>query len=255
MKSKAGRGFLKAIIIVGFLFAIVYFISYNKWLNHNFDSIDIRYKEENARLDDDQDELKTDYKELYNSINYEFLENNFGEEFFDIYYNGGKISNEYLIYLGVINIIKEDIKSNCNFKIEINSTDLYNKIKTLVGNVNYEDKSFTTKNKHLNIEYNDSNKSYVVSVNKCSGFDFSNGGIKSTYKETKTENGYVYIYDNSIYLDYSEKNGFSYHADIQKDSKVVSNSFENIDFNSIPIYEYKFRIGNGSNTLMSITRK
>ena len=262
MNNSVVRGFLKAIIIVGVVFAIVYFLSYNKWLHHDFDSVDITYREDEGQKKDDNkgEESTTEYKELYNSINYEFLEYYFGDEFYDIYYNNKPLSEEYFIYVGIVNIIKNDATANCNYETIIDSAKLKDKINSLFGNVSYTDKSFTTKNGYLTIEYNSSSNSYRVKLNGvCSGFDYSNGGIKNVFVKSVKEGDNLYLYENAFYLNYSKDVSgnimFNYHKDIFSDSKVIANNFEKLDLSSVPTYIFKFVKSNNVYTLQSITRK
>ena len=110
MNSNAGRGFLKAVLIVGFLFAILYFISYNNWASHDFNKVDITYnlnndmESSNIEIDNKTDNKTKEYSDLYSRINYEFLEYNFGEEFYDIYYKNKALTDEYIIVLVITNI-------------------------------------------------------------------------------------------------------------------------------------------------------
>lgn len=262
MNNSVVRGFLKAIIIVGVVFAITYFLSYNKWLHHDFDSVDITYHEDGWQKGEESkgEESTTEYKELYNSINYEMLEYYFGEEFYDIYYNNKALNDDYFIYVGVINLINNDTLANCNYETVIDSSKLKEKITSLFGDVKYTDKSFTTKNNYLSIVYNSNENNYKVKLNGvCSGFDYSNGGIKNVFKKSVKDGDNLYLYENAFYLNYTKDESgniiFNYHKDIFKDSKVIANSFDKLDLASVPTYIFKFVKSNNMYTLQSITRK
>ena len=266
MNSNAGRGFLKAVLIVGFLFAILYFISYNNWASHDFNKVDITYnlnndmESSNIEIDNKTDNKTKEYSDLYSRINYEFLEYNFGEEFYDIYYKNKALTDEYIIVLGITNIIKSDSVVNCNYETKISKDDLKKEIISLIGNVSYTDKSFTTKNGYLSINYDSNTLEYTVKLNgKCSGFDFSSGGIKNIYHKAEIDGNYLYIYEKALYLENTKdsKNNiiFSYHEDIDKDSKVIAKSFNDVNVELLPTYIYEFKKINDSYTLQKITRK
>ena len=265
MNSNAGKGFLKAILIVGFLFAIIYFISYNKWMSFDFNTVDITYNtnsesENQNKSKDSNKNDKKEYNDLYEKLNYEFLEYNFGEEFYDMYYGNKSFNDEYYIFLGITNLIKSDAIVNCNLETKISKDDLNKEIKSILGNVKYEDKSFTTKNGYLSINYNADNKEYVVKLNgKCSGFDFTSGGIKDIYYRAEESENKLYIYEKALYLENkTDSNGniiFNYHEGIDKNSKVISNSYDKIDVDSLQTYIYEFDKKDDIYTLIKVVKK
>ena len=258
MNNSAVRGLLKAIVIVGLLFMVVYYLSYNKWLKHDFDSVDITY-----RVDDTPEKEKTSdntkIKELYSNVNYELLQYNFGEDFYDVYYNNKPFYDEYFIYFGIINIIRNDIIVNCNLEKSITSQELKKEIDSIFGSVKYTNKSFTDKNNKINIDYDSDKDIYNVKLNgTCSGFDYSNGGIKSIYKNYEIKDNYLYIYEKASYVEsIKDKNGnikYNYHKDVNKKSEVIANNFDKVDINILPTYVYKFASENNEYKLKSITK-
>ena len=261
MNSNAVRGFLKAVILVGTLFIILYFVSYNKWLDHDFDSVDTTYRvddsiEENSK-NNSEDNKK--YQSLYSKISFELLQYNFGEEFYDVYYNNKEFYDEYYIYVGIVNLIKNDIIVNCNFERDIKGIDLKKEINTLFGNIKYNNKSFTTKNNKITISYDSIEDKYNIKVNgTCSGYDYSNGGIKNIYKKYEISGDYLYIYEKALYVDTTkDKNGnilFNYHKDINKSSNIIANSFDKVDELVLPTYVYKFAKSNDQYIIKSISR-
>ena len=267
MNGNAGRGFLKAIIIVGLIFVVAYFYSYNKWLDHDFNSVDITYRYEdeqgngsNTNTETNKTDVSNEFKDKYESLNYEIFEANFGEEFYDIFFENGKITDEFYIYLGVVNFIKYDAAVNSNYKMDITSSELKTKINSIVGNVNYTDKSFTTKNGYLTINYNSDLGKYSVSVNnKKAGIDYKNGGIKTAYHGAQKDDKYLYLYEKAYYLNITEnKSGvieYNYHEGLNNNSKIIAYSPNNFDLNAIPTYEFKFSINNNIYTLESISKK
>ena len=267
MNSNAGRGFLKAILIVGFVFAITYFISYNNWMNHDFNKVDITYRDSYSNtenntnsIDNSNNKDKKEYNDLYKRINYEFLEYNFGEEFYDIYYGNNSLSEDLIIYLGITNIIKNDALVNCNLETKISKDELSKEIKTIIGNVEYNDKSFTTKNGYLSINYDSNNKEYTVKLNnKCSGFDFSQGGIKNIYYKVEEKNNNLYIYEKALFVENKKDNNgnitFNYYEGLDKNSKLAGNSLEKVDVEKLPTIIYEFEKIDDTYTLRKITKK
>lgn len=269
VKSNVSKGFVKAAIILCFLYAVVYFISFSKWKNSHFDDIDITYREtddKTGKIEDKTDKTdKTDekdekeYKAIYDKVNYELLENHFGEEFQNIYYNGADFSSTYYIYLAIINIVKDNARVNCNLKMDIDESKVRFEINSLFGSVNYDNQSFKTKNGYLEITYNKDQNKYSVKLNKCSGFDYSNGGIKNIYSGHSLVGNYLYIYEHAIYLDYSQSvNGnlvFNYHSGVSKDSKIIGNDINKLDMDKLDTYVYTFEKEKEGYKLVSIKKQ
>ena len=262
MNSNAGRGFLKAVLIVGFVFAITYFISYNKWASFDFNQVDMSYKTS------DQDKTPTNnsvdvsdkYKSLYSKLNYELLEYNFGEEFYDIYYNNKEFYDEYFIYVGIVNLLQNDMILNCNLDTYIKESVLKEEITSIFGNVEYVNKSFNTKNGNVSIIYDSNSNQYNVKLNgKCSGLSTTFNGIKNIYQKSEIDEEFLFIYDKSLYVEsIKDSNGnlvFKYHKDINQDSEVVANVFDKIDIETLPTYRIKFIMHDNVFTIDSITRK
>lgn len=258
---------MKAAIILCFLFAVVYFISFSRWKNSHFDDIDITYREtddETGKLEDmpsDKTDIEDEkkYKSIYEKVNFELLENNFGEEFQNMYYNGENFSSTYYIYLAIINIVKDKAKVNCNLKMDIDEAKVRFEINSLFGSVNYNNQSFKTKNGYLEINYNKEQNKYSVKLNKCSGFDYSKGGIKNIYSGYSLVGNYLYIQEHAVYLDYSQSvDGnlvFNYHSGVSKDSPVVGNDINKLDTNKLDTYVYKFEKEKEGYKLISITKQ
>ncbi len=265
MNTSAGRGFLKAIILVGVLFAIIYFIHYNKWANHDFNTVDITYKTNQNQEDNTEEDIEikdstSDYKTLYSKLNYELLEFNFGEEFYDIYYGNKSFYDEYFIYIGVVNLLKNDMILNCDLQTSVNESDLNKEIKSIFGDVSYTNKSFTTKNGNVAIEYDSSSNKYNVKLNgKCSGFSEEFNGIKSMYLKAEVVGDNLFIYERPYYVEsFKDVNGnlsFKYHKGIEKDSEVIATDYNKFDMTLIPIYKYTFLKSNDGYKLESIKIK
>jgi len=261
MNTNVGRGFLKAVILVGLIFIVAYFFAYNKWLNQSLDNVDITYRIEDGGDSkiSNNDQVTEKYKDLYSKINYELLQYNFGEEFYNIYYKEESFNDNYFIYTGLVNLIKSDIIVNCNLERTVSVSELDSEIKSIFGNVKYNNKSFTTKNNNVVITYNSNENNYDIKLNgKCSGFDFSNGGIKNIYKKAEIKDNSLYIYEKALYVEnIKDNNGnitFNYYKDITKDSLILANSFDKVDVGDLPTYVYKFELENNQYTIKSISR-
>ena len=253
--KEASRGFIKAIIIVGLLFAVVYIVSYRNWINKKFGDNNFKYNEEGLNVEKKEVNV-SDYLDLYNKVSFDFLENNFGEEFFNIYYGNEKFSNEYYLFVGVLNIISKDLVINCNYDRVLSSKDVDSSIKSIFGNVEYDKKTFETLNHHFSIEYNEELDSFHVLTDKCSGYDFSNGGIKSELVDAEMFQNKLYLDEVVMYVDYSIDSNlgmkFNYRAGIDKNSKFISNSYEDVDKKLLPVYRYTFKNENNNYYLESI---
>lgn len=259
MNKNAVKGFVKAAIIVGVVYAVFYYISYYRWNKINLDDVDITYHESDNVEDEKENEVnKDEYKAIYDKVKFELVESNYGEEFFDIYYNGSSFTNDYYIYLAVINLIKDENVVNCNLEKEFNKIEIAQKIDEIFGTIKYEDKSVTTKNNYLNITYDEVNGTYKVKVNnKCSGIDYSNGAIKNEYEKATILGDYLYVYEKAIYLNYTyDNNGnlvFNYHIGLTSDSPVVGNDYNSLNLDDFKSYVYKFEIDGGNYKLKSIS--
>jgi hypothetical protein len=270
MTNGMGKGFIKAAVIVAILYAVFYYFSYNRWSGQSLDDVDATYKEDKAILGDDYEdnpvkgEDKTDtkeednYKLLYEKYNFELLENNYGEEFFNMYYGGASFNSEYYIYLAIVNLMNNENLVNCNLEKTYTLEEVSNKIVELFGEVEYDNKSFTTKNNYLSITFN--NDQYKVKVNnKCGGFDYSNGGIKNKYDKALSLGNELYIYEKAFYLDYSTGNDgnlqFNYHSLLSKDSPVVGHDLNKLNMDDFTSYIYKFTMENGGYKLVSVSEE
>lgn len=252
---EVSRGFVKAAIIVGLLFAVVYIVSYRNWINKKFDGTNFKYNEESQNVV--KKELNvSDYLDLYNKVSFDFLENNFGEEFFNIYYGNEKFSSDYYLFVGVLNIISKDLVINCNYDRVLSSLEVDSSIKSIFGNVEYDKKSFETLNHHFSIEYNEELDSFHILTDKCSGYDFSNGGIKSELFGAQMIQNNLYLDEVVMYVDYSMDSNsnmkFYYRAGIDKNSKFISNNYEDVDKKTLPVYRYTFKNENNNYYLESI---
>ena len=117
--------------------------------------------------------------------------------------------------------------------------------------------SFTTKNNYLSVTFDELNQKYYVKINdKCAGFDYSDGGIKTIYYDSKVKDNYLYIYEKAMYLDYSYDSNsnlvYNYHSGLDKNSNVVGNDYNSLNLSNFPTYVYKFEIKNNVYKFISV---
>jgi hypothetical protein len=132
-------------------------------------------------------------------------------------------------------------------------------INHLFGPVPYIDLSFSTNNNYMTVDYDLDNYLYNVTINnKCSEYDFSQGGIKTQYFKEEYKNNYLYIYEKAYYVEYNvDENGilsFKFHSGVDKDSPVIANSAESLDLNKVDTYVYKFAKEKSDFELVSIDK-
>lgn len=261
MNSSALKGLFKASVILGILYFSLYYFAYNKWLNDDsLENVEINYG--NYKITGNKDDVKkeniskVDYRNLYEQINYEFLEYNFGSEFFDLYYGNSDIVDDFYLFVSIANLIKVNTLLDCNVVKEIDKKDVDKKINELFGSVTYIDKSFKNKEGSLSFEYDSERNKYIVKTNKCSGYDYSKGGIKNIYYDSYIDGKFLYIREKSLFLDYTNDSFgniiFNYHEGLDKNSKILSNDLSKINLELLPTYVYKYVYDNGNYSLVSI---
>ena len=261
MKNGMIRGLLKALAIVGIGYAIFYYVAYSSWKNNSFKDIDITYNDGTSEVEPKKEDKKEkDYSNLYDSVKFEYLEYNYGEEFYDYYYGSKDFDSKFYIYYAIINLLDNENIINCNLEKEISSLDVKKKINDVFGDVLITNASFTTANNYLDIQYDASSDKYYVKINdKCSGFDYSNGGIKNEYYDAEVKGNYLYIYEKALYLDYSyDSTGniiYNYHNGINKNSSIAGNSYSSINLDNLPTYVYKFELKDGMYKFISVNKK
>ena len=76
------RGLAKALIVLGVIVIGFTLFSRRKSSLEDIDGIEYKYIEKDAIKEED---IKEDFKYLYEKVNYELLQDNFGSEFFNMY--------------------------------------------------------------------------------------------------------------------------------------------------------------------------
>ena len=246
------RGLAKALIVLGVIVIGFTLFSRRKSSLEDIDGIEYKYIEKDAIKEED---IKEDFKYLYEKVNYELLQDNFGSEFFNIYYNNDNFSND--LYIAVINLIKDKTKIKCNIEKEINKVEIYSKIKEIFGdNIKFVDKTY--ENNNISIKYDEKTSTYHIKTNKCSEYDYKNGGIREEYVKTSKIGNSLNIYVKVMYIDYSnDENGallFNYHQWITKDDKILSNDLSTIDKDILPTYKYIFEINKNNYNFKQVER-
>ena len=199
-------------------------------------------------------DTKTSYEFLYNKVGYEFLKKNLSPEYYDRYFLGKKFDNDFYLTVAIANLINNDIKTNCSFEKEFNRVEVLSKIKELFGNVEYEDRSLN--NDNISITFDTSG--YHVKANKCSGFDYKNGGIKEEYVKSTTIGDFLYLYTRALYVDLIENEDdllvFNYHDGINKEDKIIANDISNVDMENVSTYKYIFKKVDGNYIFDSVIK-
>ena len=251
-----GKGMLKGLAFVIIVGAIIYFVSYRNWLNQDFGDLVVEYKEDEDVIKPTKEDV--DYKDIYDKVNFKMLEENFGSEFYDMYYMNIPFSDEYYLYVAIINIIHKELLTECNYYREISSVEVEWKVKEIFGDVEFKKISFETKDKHLSINYNEGMDIFIVRTNSCSGYDYANGGIYTTALDYKTEGDYLYIYEKAMYLNYTYDNFnnllFNYHEGIHSTDRIIANDIDKVDLAKIPTYKLLFKKTNDSYAFVGVQK-
>ena len=258
MNSDALKGFVKAFIILGVILTGWFFFRYYTWHGKDLDDFDLTYHE-----DDDIKEEKVlddkEYKDLYNKMSFEYMENNFGKEFFDMYYGNKEFTDEYYIYVGLLSLLGNELTVNCNIDKAISSFEVEMEVRNIFGDINFTNNSFKVNNGTFSATYNDIDNMYRVVTNKCSGFDFSNGGIKTEYYKSALAGDFLYIYEKVAYLDYStdESGGlvFNYHGGVSKEDNIIANNYDEEMAKKLPTYRLIFEKSGESYKFVSIVKE
>lgn len=264
------KGFVKGMLLALVIGAIWYTISYKVWESKGFDdNLNLSdYFEEEKEFYPQVSDNKTDLaKKLYSKINYKMLEENFGKDFFSQYYDKNltdrdDFSSEFIIFLAVINIEKDNFMTECNRKVELPSSTVENKIKELFGNdISYQKVSFQNSDKTFSINYLQDKDSYEVINTSCSGISFNKDYIETEFLESESSGNNLLITEVAYYTSYTEKVDGSYvlnfHSGLSKDSSIIytSNMESAIDKNKFTKYVYTFVKGSGDNYYFSSVSK
>ena len=232
--SEKFKGTIKGILLLSAIVLTIYILGYKKWESEEFaDDIDYsEYMEKPQLQENDFDVEKA--KSIYEKISFKMIVENFGEEFVDMYYNQKSFSNEFIIYLAVVDLNKDTFRIECNNKIIISKADLDKRIKELFGNyTQYKDMSFETKNKKLSIKYSEETNTYTINNYSCSGTEYGKGHIETKLKNATLINNQLEIEEYVYYLDYELNNDgiyiLKYYDSLNnKGREIKENELENV---------------------------
>ena len=234
------KGMIKGLLIIAVIGAIVYYVSYNSWINEGFDKLGTGYNDTYQ-----EKPVEVNYKTYYEKVNFKFLEDNFGSEFYDMYYSKGSFSNDYYLFVAIINMINKDLLTECNLNKELNGIEVEWTLRNIFGDVNFEKESFTTKDNKLSVVFKEEPNIFVVTANSCSGYDYKNGGIYTTATDAKFEGDYLYITEKAMYLENAYYTSgiltFNYHSGMTKEDPIIANNIDRIDLTKVPTYKLIFR--------------
>lgn len=264
------KGFIKAFLILAIIVSIWYVVSYKIWQNRGFDdNLDLsKYFEEEKKYYEEVIDNKEDIaKSLYSKINFKMVEENFGTNFFEEYYgkdstNLKNFTDEFIVYLAIINLQKDLFMTECNQTQVLSSEKVDDKIKEIFGkNVEYENVSYSNSDGSFIIEYLAESNSYKVTNTKCSGIGFKKNYIETEFFESKVVNNDIIVTEIVYYTSYSLKSDGSYvlnfHYGLDENSQVIYNSSmgNDIDKNKFMKYNYTFIEGSNDNYYLSKIEK
>jgi hypothetical protein len=197
-------------------------------------------KKKNQDFDNDYD-----YESIYDKYNFKTLEGFYGNDFKKLYYDKADFTNEYYLYLSVINQTRNNYIFVCNNDFSIKESDVNNKIKELFGNVNYTPTSYTSSDKSFSITYNEKSKNYTIKTSKCAGILPYTNYIETKYLGGIHKDNTIEIYENAYYVSYVKKDG-QYREVLHKDVTEYSSEALSQGENSFAKYKLIFEIVNNS---------
>ena len=254
------KGFIKACVILLIIFCVWYFVSYKVWESKNFDD------EYNYLKYYDEDEYnqvtagdKVDLniaKKIYDKVNFKNVNENFGNEYFSLYFGSKYLSidelpDEFLVYLAVVDLEKDSFLLECNTTRSINASIVDSKIKEIFGNINYEEKSFKSIDGSLEINYDKGSNTYFVTNKKCSGVLFGASHIRTEMYDVKARGNFLEIYEYVYYLEYIKNKDGSYNINYydsldNKGNVIAVNKLDDIDKKKFSKYKFTFVKKNGN---------
>lgn len=238
MKKNLILGF-QIVLILGFIFIIYTYQKYQNWANKKLDTEIPSYVIENDLLS----RKKVDLTDIYMKLNFEHLQNNFGADFKNIYYGEEKINDKFINYIGILEVLGNDIKYSCSLNKEVNASKVDNMVKKVFGDITYKKMSFDLSNKEMVVKYDEATNNYIIKTTKCGGYDFTKGGIKNKYLSAYYENGIAIIEEKVYYLrTLIDTNGLSYkyYLGVSDKTDYYVNSIDKIDQSKLPKYKLVF---------------
>jgi len=256
--GNALKGFIKASVFLLILITVLYVVSYNIWENNGFedDGNYLKYFDEeeyNQSISNENIDLEI-AKKIHSSLTYKNISENFGKDYFSLYYGKdyltvNKLPSNFIIYLAIINLNNNSFLNECNNSITIPTETVDKKIKELFGNIKYDKISWKSKDESLEIIYNEEFDNYTIINKKCSGISFGEGHIETEFIESRISGNTLEIYEYVYYLDYVENSDGSYvlnyYDSLDNNGKIVATGeLDNVARNKLLKYKFTFKIEN-----------
>ena len=267
------KGLVKTMMFVVIIFGIFYYIGYQNWLEEDFRDVDYsqyiedEYEDKYESGESFQNNIannsfdQSKAKLLYEQVNFKMIQDNFGEDFFDIYYGSESLpfSSKFIVYLSIVNLYKNDFMSNCYGTWEVSRDDVHSKAQEIFGDIEFDDVSFESGNRLLFIEYDSLNEYYIVTNKKCSGIDFGTSYIETEFIEGVVQDNYLEIYEHVYFVDYKIEDGGAYilnfYSSLDDEGELVATEVLNKkDKEKMPIYKIVFKIENDNYIFKDIQR-
>ena len=136
--NDVAKGFSKALVFIIVVVCCLFFIERNSLENKGIGDVNIEniLEDERKEYTETKESYIEDAKKLYEKYNFKFVEDNFGKDFFDVYYGKVKtldsdISSEFMVYLAIVNSYKDNFMISCNAEYEASEKEVNSKVKEL----------------------------------------------------------------------------------------------------------------------------
>lgn len=205
--KEAGKGFIRAAaILLGLLivFNLLKPVIYGNQKQSEEDAYGIYGGDDDTPAVKITYDNKHDYESIYNKYDYKYVQEIFGSEFSDYYYKDREFSDDFYLYVAVMNLTKNKFTLVCHNSVDISEATMKEKITELFGNVQFTNKSYTSADGNLVITYNEATKAYKVENQRCSGIDIKKGYIETKFLGGKEKDGKIEIYENAHLVKQSE---------------------------------------------------
>lgn len=207
--KEAGKGFLRAVaILIGLLivFNLLKPIIYGNQSQSPEDAYGIHGDDTDTPAVKLSYDKKYDYESIYNKYDFKYVQEIFGSEFSEYYYKDKEFSDDFYLYVAVMNLTKNKFTLVCHNSIDISESTIKDKVTELFGKVTFNHKSYTSADGNMVITYNGNSKTYNVVNNRCSGIDIKKGYIETKFLGGIDNNGVIEIYENAHLVKQTEDN-------------------------------------------------
>ena len=236
-------GFVRAVAI---LFVLLLIMNMVKYIVYGIPKEEIKIVEDSGNEENKYDN-NYEYKELFSNYDYTVIQENFGEDFKDLYF-ANSLNNDFYLFSSVISLSKNNFVLFCNNTMKIMGDEVSSRVKKLYGNVEFTPASYTTKNGLISIVYNAKENTYTVTNKKCSGLNADEAHVDTILLGGKTTDNILEVYFTAHYIEYSKENGLLkvvHHKDVSPASSIVNKPNED---NAFTKYKLVFE-KNGDNVI------